>query len=63
MNKLDKEIAVLTKQQRQFKTLIDEISNYDAKVKGFDKTQAVLDSVTKDAGAWQNSAKKNCRLC
>lgn len=58
ISQLDKEIAVLTEQQRQFKALIDEIANYDAKVKGFDETQAVLDSVTKDAGAWQNYIRR-----
>lgn len=51
---IDKEIAALTEQQRLYKALLDEIANYDSKVKGFDETQAVLDSVTKDASIWQS---------
>ena len=53
LNKLDAQIAVLTEQQRQYKAILDEISAFDAKVKGFDETQTVLDSVTKDASVWQ----------
>lgn len=54
LNKLDAEISVLTEQQRQFKAILDEISAYDSKVKGFDETQAVLDSVTRNASVWQS---------
>ncbi|KAA0260684.1 MAG: hypothetical protein EDM75_06595, partial [Chlorobiota bacterium] len=53
LNKLDAQIAVLTEQQRQYKAILDEISAFDSKVKGFDETQTVLDSVTKDASVWQ----------
>ncbi len=54
LNKLDAQITVLTEQQQQYKAILDEISAFDAKVKGFDETQAVLDDVTKDASVWQS---------
>ncbi|MBE2280829.1 MAG: hypothetical protein IAE91_10585 [Ignavibacteriaceae bacterium] len=49
---LDSKIGVLKDKQRQNQDLLNQISEYEGKIRGFDETETILAEITADAGVY-----------